>query len=352
MSVLPRLLAIVQRSLTALPEAAPGLVVAVSGGPDSVALFRLLLARPPCRRLVVAHLNHQLRGAESDADEAFVAELCRSRASPGGPEVLYRSARMDVAAEARLVGENLEATARRLRYRFLAEVARAEGLHWVATGHTAGDQAETVLHRLLRGTGLRGLRGIASRRELEPGVSVVRPLLQISRQHLLECLEEWQQPYRQDSSNQDRRHLRNRIRLDLLPMLAREYNPGVEEVLARLAEQAEEAITLVEQQARQLLQAAERPRADAMVVLDRELLAQAPRHRVREMFHLLWQREGWPLDAMSFEVWQRLADLVQGDRPPIDLPGLVHARQSGRVLQILSKSIQGFAKPRDCNPWA
>lgn len=311
----------------------PALVVAVSGGPDSVALLRLLLAvRPSCRRLVVAHLNHHLRGAESDADESFVTELCRNLACP---QVVCRSARLDVAAAARAAGENLEATARRLRYRWLAEVARSEGLRWVATGHTASDQAETVLHRLLRGTGLRGLRGIASRRELEPGVHVVRPLLTIGRRQLLECLEALQQPYRHDSSNQDRRHLRNRIRLELLPLLAREYNPGIEEVLARLAEQAEDVTRQAEQEARELLQAAERPRAGAMVVLDRDRLAQAPRPRVREMFHLLWQREGWSLDGMSFEAWQRLADLVGGNRRAIDLPGPVHARQSGRVIQIV-----------------
>jgi tRNA(Ile)-lysidine synthase len=279
----------------------------------------------------VAHLNHQLRGAESDADELFVAQLCRDLASP---ELVYLSTRLDVKAAAQAAGENLEATARRLRYRWLAEVARSEGLRWVATGHTAGDQAETVLHRLLRGTGLRGLRGIASCRELEPGVHVVRPLLRIGRRQLLACLEELQQPYRQDSSNQDRRHTRNRIRLDLLPLLAREHNPNIEEVLARLAEHAEAVGRLEEQEARQLLEAVERPRAGTMVVLDRDQLAQAPRHRVREMFHLLWQREDWPLDAMSFEAWERLADLALTDRSAVDLPGCLHARQHGRVIQI------------------
>ncbi len=338
-SIPARLLEIVQRCVAGLPELERGLVVAVSGGPDSVALLRLLLAvRPSCPRIVVAHLNHQLRGAESESDEAFVAQLCVQLATSEQAELTFRGARIDVAGEARQAGENLEATARRLRYRFLAEVARAEGLRWVTTGHTAGDQAETVLHRLLRGTGLQGLRGIAASRELEPGVGVVRPLLQISRARLIECLEALGQPYRLDSSNQERRFLRNRIRLELLPLLEREYNPRIEEVLARLAEQADEVGREQEQRVRELLQEVERPRAGPMVVLDRERLAQASRNQVREVFRLLWQREGFSMDAMGFETWERLADLVLVDGPPVNLPGLLHARRHGRVIQIAPRS--------------
>ncbi len=335
MSIPARLLEVVQRCLAPLPDVQRGLVVAVSGGPDSVALLRLLLALArPNQRLTVAHLNHQLRGAESDADEEFVAEMCRALAGSSASSLPFRSQRIDVADVARRTGENLEAVARQLRYRWLAEVARGEGLCWVATGHTAGDQAETVLHRLLRGTGLLGLRGIAPNRELEPGVHVVRPLLQIGRAPLLQCLEELGQPYRQDSSNQDRRYFRNRIRLELLPLLARDYNPGIEEVLARLAEQAEEVGQAEEQSARELLLAVERPRAGTMVVLDQERLAQESRHRVRDLFRLVWQREGWPMDAMGFEAWERLADLALLETTAVDLPGFVQARRRGRVIQM------------------
>jgi tRNA(Ile)-lysidine synthase len=334
-SIAARLLEVVQRAVASLAEGERGLVVAVSGGPDSVALLRLLLALPQPGRLVVAHLNHQLRGVDSDADEAFVAQLCGSLAPPTGRVLTYRSERINVAGEAQRSGENLEAAARRLRYRWLARVAREEGLRWVATGHTAGDQAETVLHRLLRGTGLVGLRGIAATRELESGVHVVRPLLQLGRAQLLEYLEGLGQPYRQDASNLDRDYTRNRIRLELLPLLARDFNPRIEEVLARLAEQAEEVGRTEEQAARELLRDAERPRAGAMLVLDGETLARVPRHRLRELFRLLWQREAWPLDGMSFEGWERLADLVLGDRPAVDLPGFIHARRRGRVIQIV-----------------
>src|SRR4051812_5247125 len=178
-----------------------GLVVAVSGGADSVALLRALVEiGEPGGRLVVAHLNHGLRGAESDGDEAFVRELCG-----GLPDVEFRGERIDVRA----AGGNLEAAARRERYAWLSRVAGECGLAWGATGHTADDQAETVLHRLLRGAGLQGLRGIAVGRELRPGVTVVRPLLGATRAEVLDFLREIGQPFHEDRSNLDLRFTRN-----------------------------------------------------------------------------------------------------------------------------------------------
>src|SRR5262245_40439606 len=155
-----------------------GTVVAVSGGPDSVALLHALLAlRRRGRPLVIAHLNHHLRGAESDGDETFVRDLPARLVADRYADVRLRCDHLAVGARAPAAGDNLEAVARRLRYDWLAGVARTAGVSVVVTGHTADDQAETVLHRLLRGTGLRGLRGIAGRRPLAPDVEVVRPLL-------------------------------------------------------------------------------------------------------------------------------------------------------------------------------
>src|SRR5207253_9701726 len=129
-----------------------------------------------------------------------------------------RCDRIDVRSTAGT--DNLEATARRVRYDWLSGVARVTGCSWVATGHTADDQAETVLHRLLRGTGLQGLRGIASRRPLAEGVEVVRPLLDVTRTEVLTFLQAEHQPARQERSNADLRFTRNRIRHGLLPHLA------------------------------------------------------------------------------------------------------------------------------------
>jgi tRNA(Ile)-lysidine synthase len=309
----------------------------VSGGPDSVALARALVAARSEKEslpLVLAHLNHQLRGAESDADEEFVVQLHASLVAEGIPCLDLCHDRLNIGAEARQTGANLEALARQRRYHWLAEVARSRGLRWVATGHTANDQAETVLHRLLRGTGLQGLRGIAARRELEGGVGVVRPLLQATRSDVLAFLEHVGQPYRLDSSNADPRHTRNRIRHELLPLLAERFNPRVVEVLTRLAGQAEEAFREEEQAGADLLREAELPRAGRLVILDRARLAAAPRRAVRTMFRLLWVREGWPLDAMGYESWERLAVHATAGSGGLDFPGRIHVRSRERVVQV------------------
>jgi tRNA(Ile)-lysidine synthase len=284
--------------------------------------------------VVVAHLNHQLRGEESNADAAFVEELFHAL-KPVAPQALrWRCERIDVAAQARMEGDNLESVARRLRYTWLAEVARQEGVPLVATGHTADDQAETVLHRLLRGTGLQGLRGIAGQRMLEPGITVIRPLLRVTRAELLAYLEAEGQSFREDRSNRDVRYTRNRIRHELLPYLADHYNPAVVSVLGRLAEGAHDVFQWYEAGARELLAEVEHPRAGSLIVLDRSRLAAAPRHLVRELLRLIWSREDWPLGRMDFDAWDRLAGLVFGDAPALDLPGGVHAVAKARVVQI------------------
>ncbi len=238
-----RLVDRVRRRVRSLEDHAHGVVAAVSGGPDSVALLHALIAARESSGpfpVTIAHLNHRLRGAESDADEAFTADLHARLTAAGVPALGLRLHRIDVAATARADGANLEATARRVRYQWLTELAHEVGVRWIATGHTADDQAETVLHRLLRGTGLQGLRGIASTRELAPGVGVVRPLLQTRRAEIIAYLTALGQPFREDSTNRDPAFTRNRIRHELLPHLAARYNPAASLVLARLAEQAEE----------------------------------------------------------------------------------------------------------------
>lgn len=317
----------VEEAWRALGDPTPGLVVAVSGGPDSVALVRALLAvRPEETPLVLAHLNHQLRGGDSDADEAFV----RAFAAPHLPVVCHR---LDIAALAG--GDNLEAVARRERYRWLADVARAHDLRFVATGHNANDQAETVLHRLLRGAGIDGLRGIAARRPLADGVEVVRPLLDVTRDEIEAYLVELGQEARHDTSNDDRRFTRNRLRHELLPLLARDYNPRVVEVLGRLARQADEAAREEESRAAELLRHAELPRAGTTVVLDAEALRGASRREVRAALRLVWRRERWSMDRMTFADYERVAALAEAEHGAHDLPGGVQARRAGRVLRLV-----------------
>jgi len=200
--------------------------VAVSGGADSVALLLLLeeLQGELGITLMVVHFNHQLRGADSAADERFVAEL----AAAHGLEFL--SAHQDVAAQARREGINLEEAARRLRYDFFRRAVESGRAARVAVGHTMDDQAETVLAHLLRGTGQAGLAGIY------PVVGhVVRPLLDVRRRALREYLASRGQSWREDPTNLDTSRLRSRIRHLLLPHLERDFQSAVVEHLSELA---------------------------------------------------------------------------------------------------------------------
>ena len=203
--------------------------VGVSGGADSVALLRLLeqLSAELGIRLAVLHFNHQLRGAESDADESFVAQLAAVRG------IEFLAGREDVAAAARAHGWNLEDAARRLRYAFFASVVKAGRITRVAVAHTADDQAETVLARLVRGTGPAGLAAIYPVKG-----HVVRPLLEIRRAELRDYLAALGQPWREDASNLDLTRLRARLRHQILPVLERELQPAIVEHLGRLAEMA------------------------------------------------------------------------------------------------------------------
>jgi tRNA(Ile)-lysidine synthase len=314
-------------------------VVALSGGPDSVALARaVLLVRPdPSTPVVLAHANHQLRGEESEGDEAFVIEFHAALVATGSANLSLARTRLDVQGAARQENANLEAVARALRYRWLAEVARKHGIGLVATGHTASDQAETVLHHILRGTGLSGLRGIAGRRELDsssPRVEVIRPLLTVSRQEILDWLATLGQPFRQDSSNRDDRFTRTRLRHELLPHLRQHYNPRIDLVLVHLAQQAGEVCRREEEEAAGLLARAELPRAGNLVILDVRPLREVEGRRVRAVLRWVWQREGWPRREMGLAHWRQLERLVHDDQGAHDLPGKIRARRNGNVLQL------------------
>ena len=199
--------------------------VAVSGGADSVALLHALCRLSDARgwSLRVLHFNHLLRGAESDADCSFVAELSASL----GLECSCGSA--DVRAAAR--GANLEQTARQLRYQFFSGMRDLHKLDAVATGHTSSDQAETVLMRLLRGASPDSLAGI---RPVNDGW-IIRPLLDLTREGVREWLRSEGILWREDSSNSENCYDRNRLRNEVLPLLRKQWNPRVEGALARLA---------------------------------------------------------------------------------------------------------------------
>jgi len=205
--------------------------VCVSGGADSVAMLHLLLDLQQKLGIVlsVIHFNHQLRGKASDADEKFVAKLAAKYQLP-----LYLG-RENVAAKAKREKANSEDAARRARYAFFAQLVQERKVNRIAIGHTADDQAETVLAHILRGTGLAGLGGIHP-----TSGHIVRPLLQIRRPALRVYLKERKLTWREDATNRDTSKLRARIRAKLLPLLQKQFQPAVVEHLAALAELARE----------------------------------------------------------------------------------------------------------------
>ncbi|MSQ26282.1 MAG: tRNA lysidine(34) synthetase TilS [Dehalococcoidia bacterium] len=225
------------------------LLVAVSGGPDSVCLLHALVRLRPSLGLILhaAHLDHQLRGAASAADASYVARLCRTLGVP------LTSGRADVAAYRQRKKLSPEDAARRVRYGFLAAIARHEGSPAVLLGHTADDQAETVLLHLIRGAGLAGLRGMdpVSRWPIageSEALILARPLLGVSRADThAYCAANRLRP-RHDPTNRSRAMTRNRVRRDILPAL-RKLNPRVDHALVRLARAAADADAYLEQEA-------------------------------------------------------------------------------------------------------
>src|SRR5579871_680775 len=283
---------------------------AVSGGPDSVCLLQVLLELSPKLGIAVtgvAHLNHQLRGEASDEDERFVAELA-SRAG-----VPFFGKRIRVGDES----GNLEQAARRVRQAFFFDLINDGVANRVATGHTADDQAETVLFRLLRGSGLAGLSGILPRtRE-----GIVRPLLDVTRTDVLEFLRSRGLEWREDSTNQDARFARNRIRHSLLPQLARDWNPHVSESFAHLADLARERSEWWQQEMSRLAPDI-LTEAHGGIEIQANRLAALPKAVARRLV-----RRACPVSP-GFHAVERILDLAAQPhgKGKLELPGLLVVR--------------------------
>jgi tRNA(Ile)-lysidine synthase len=258
------------------------LLVAVSGGPDSVCLLHILVQLQDKLdiKLHVAHLNHQLRGAESEADAGYVAELAEKLKIPA------TIGARDVKAYQAQHRASLEEAAREVRYTFLAQAAASAGAERVAVGHTADDQVETILMHLIRGSGTRGLRGLQplSRwRSSDMSLTVIRPLLELTREETAVYCRDNELHPRLDASNLSIEPFRNRIRHHLLPQLQK-YNPQVTDALLRLARIAGDDIAFIDAEADRIRGKVARKEGET-VIFDRQILAGLPaalkRHLLR-----------------------------------------------------------------------
>lgn len=287
-----------------LLKAGDRVLVAVSGGADSVALLHVLqaMARRERWTLAVAHLHHGIRGRTADADATFVRGLARRLG------LRCVTGRAQVPALARRRGLSLEMAAREARYTFLAKAAKRLGAAVVVTAHTADDQAETVLLRLVRGAGPAGLAGIpyaVTRR----GLRVVRPLLDAGRPEVLAYLRARRLAWREDETNLDRSIPRNRVRHDLLPLLEREFNPRVREALGRASRLIGDDNAFLDRVAEGLRRAFGKGYgADALDLEQARACVPALRRRVLR----LWLRgAGVPEEALSFETIERVSAYVE-----------------------------------------
>jgi tRNA(Ile)-lysidine synthase len=322
-------------------------VVAVSGGSDSVGLLRVLhsVAARTGLSLSVAHLDHGARGEASRADAEFVAELARSLGLP-----FYLGQWRPTRAK------HFEADARSARYTWLTEVAQACKASIVAVGHTRDDQAETILHRIVRGTGPSGLAGIPATRRLasDPPIILVRPLLTVSRDEIRDYLAELGQPYREDRSNTDLAQTRARIRHDLLPKLASEYNPRVAEALVRLGSLTASFQIAIEADLHKLVRASVITKTPDTIMLKLAYLSSIPSFLRAEVLRRVWRSVGWPEAGMSAKRWRRMATLVGkkefddveiGERVIISTEGFVVVLRRSPPPATSSSSAAGTEEP-------
>jgi tRNA(Ile)-lysidine synthase len=308
-------------------------IAAVSGGSDSVALLVLLRELHERGELILdcaAHLNHQIRGEAAAADEAFCRQLCERL------NVEFVRGQADVPVLAARERVSIEVAARRARHAFLNNVLRERHADVVATAHTEDDQAETVLLRIVRGAGRRGLAGIRPRRG-----HLVRPLLGVSREELRAELAARGQEWREDATNLDLSNPRNRVRAELLPYLATHFNPSVKRALARLADVVGEEDAWLDAIAVQLGREAVRA-LDAEVRLDVTRFADLPTGLARRLARLALERAD-PGRFFTVREVDRLLAVVSGDRRAAEISGWRVERFAGSEVCI---SRAPAARPR------
>ena len=320
------------------------LLLAVSGGADSAALLAVFARIGNRENMFALHVNHRLRGDESDGDAAFCVRLAEKYGVPIRVESID-PAEMRAAA-AREGG--LEAGARALRYRLLLKNAEAFGARYVLTAHHADDQIETVLYRLFRGSGIDGLVGMTRFRPLSEAVVLARPFLSLTRADLTDYLTRLGESWRVDSSNLSPDFLRNRIRHELIPLLRGLFPGKAESSVLKLAAHAARLKEFLESR----LDEAMPPGADE-IASDREGGARVPAERLAALdpilltiyLRRLWRERGWPMGEMDASRWDALAEMIRKEEPRRrSLPGGLTAERRGGDLLIVPTPAEDAGK--------
>jgi tRNA(Ile)-lysidine synthase len=312
-------------------------IVALSGGPDSVCLLHVLeqLRARFSLTLYVAHFNHRLR-PEAAEDEEFAEKTATRMSLP------FLSSSADVRSYAKEEGLSIEDAARRLRYEFLLRSAKTVGAKKVAVGHNADDQAETVLMRLIRGSGPHGLAGIPPVRRLGDarGPRIIRPLLEVWRSDIMRYLAAHKMQYRKDESNDSAEFFRNKIRLQLLPSLEDEYNPKIKQRLAAAASALAIENDFMESEAQIVAEEIILERKSGWVVFNATLLASlhsALRKRVLLALTMLAKSDASMLEALHYS---EADTILRSGRGRLDLPGglKLEVSEGAGLISVRSRS--------------
>ncbi len=307
--------------------------MAISGGPDSVCLLLVLnsIKKEFGINLFCAHLNHRLRGVESDCDERYVKRLTKKHRMP----LLIESRNVTKFAKDKKF--SLEQAARKLRYDFLLQTAKKIGADKIAMGHTKDDQVETLFMRLFRGTGLRGLRGIPAVRKISPNISIIRPLIETPREEILFFLKERKIRARLDSTNAQTAFLRNRIRHELLPHIEKYYSPKIKEILARTADNLDADYDYLIKQQRKVFKRIAKIKKDASINLPIKGLKSLPISFKRGVVRLAIEDVKGNLEGIDYRHWKKIEDLIEGGLASFNLPDGICVTKRAKTVQFASK---------------
>ncbi len=302
-------------------------LVGVSAGPDSVCLLYLLkeLRQEYSLSLHIAHLHHGFRGSEADEDVRFVQAIGESLGIPVYVE------HADIPAYLKKTGLSKQAGARKVRYEFFSKAAEETGAGRIALGHTADDQVETLLMRLLKGAGPHGLSGIPPVRD-----KIIRPLIELTREEVMGFLSERGIRYRIDSSNLSKVYLRNKIRLDLIPYLTKEYNPNIMNTLMRNLTILRDEDTFLDEYIQRLYPEMVISRTEESIILDAARLAPLAHPVQRRILrHAVGSIAGEEAGALSFRHIEDSLSLLERDKTgEVHLPHDLRVRREGETLSV------------------
>jgi len=319
-------------------------LIGISGGPDSVTLLKVLLSFKKRYNLsfFIAHFNHRLRGKESDEDVNFVKNLAQELG------LLCEVKSGNLTGIARKEHLTLEEAARKYRYKFYSETAKKFKTNKIALGHNADDQVETVLMRFLRGSGLEGLMGIPPVRD-----KIIRPLIECSREEIEGYCKEYKISYRVDSSNKEVVYFRNKIRLELLPLLSKDYNKNIKDVMLRLRSIVSEVSAYLNQETELLFKEIVRRENSEMVIIDLKKCTFLPLVLKRRIIRKSIEAVKGNLYSINFIHNNEILKLTehQSGEKEIYLPGDLRVKKIYNKIIIYKRKIYEVRTDKMLAPW-